>query len=408
MKVLLVNCVYKVGSTGKIIFDLRRGLEKLGCEVCVAYSRGAKNNDDQTYRLCSVPIMLAQSITSKITGYSYANSFFSTFELKKLIRQWKPDIVNLHCVNANTINIAGTIMWLKKHSIPTVISEHAEFMHTGGCGHALDCNKWITGCSECPQFHERDTNLPKSYFFDRTKEYWNSLAQSFSGFTNMVATGVSPWLTNRMKKSPFFSDKLVVPILNGLDTSIFTKRDPINIGYYNNLFQGKDVILHVTPNFYSPIKGGKYVIEIALRLKETRKNAIICIIGYNGDGNDLPANIIPISFTKNQKELAEMYSRAKVCLLTSEKETFSMVTAEALCCGTPVVGFKAGGPESIALTDYSLFCDYGDVVSLVKNIEYFLDNPQDSEIISRDASTRYSTQTMANNYFKVYQNLINK
>ena len=52
---------------------------------------------------------------------------------------------------------------------------------------------------------------------------------------------------------------------------------------------------------------------------------------------------------EDQSELAAFYSLADVTLLTSEKETFSMVCAESLCCGTPVVGFQAGAPEGISL-----------------------------------------------------------
>ena len=38
-----------------------------------------------------------------------------------------------------------------------------------------------------------------------------------------------------------------------------------------------------------------------------------------------------------------------------------MVTAESLCCGTPVVGFKAGAPEQIAIKEFSEFVEYGDL-----------------------------------------------
>lgn len=62
--------------------------------------------------------------------------------------------------------------------------------------------------------------------------------------------------------------------------------------------------------------------------------------------------------------LAAWYSAADAALLTSHRETFSLVTAESLCCGTPVVGFRAGGPESIAPPSCCKFVEYGDLDAL--------------------------------------------
>lgn len=45
-----------------------------------------------------------------------------------------------------------------------------------------------------------------------------------------------------------------------------------------------------------------------------------------------------------------------------------MVTAESLCCGTPVVGFLAGGPESIAIEKFSAFVEYGDLNAIKESI----------------------------------------
>lgn len=75
----------------------------------------------------------------------------------------------------------------------------------------------------------------------------------------------------------------------------------------------------------------------------------------------------------DQELLAKYYSMADVTLLTSKKETFSMVTAESLCCGTPVVGFKAGAPEQIAIKEFSEFVEYGDLNSLYNKMLVILD-----------------------------------
>ena len=62
-----------------------------------------------------------------------------------------------------------------------------------------------------------------------------------------------------------------------------------------------------------------------------------------------------------QQALAELYRRARVSMIVSKRETFSMPCAESLCCGTPVIGFEAGAPEQIALREYSEFVSYGDL-----------------------------------------------
>lgn len=135
MKVLLVNCVYGFGSTGKIMQDIVRGLEDSNITPVVAYARGVAPVEESTsiHKLAPEWVIKLQSLASKVTGYSYDCSPFSTRSLFRLFEEEKPDIVNLHCVNANTLNLAATIGYLKKHHIKTCFSIHAEFPYTGGC-----------------------------------------------------------------------------------------------------------------------------------------------------------------------------------------------------------------------------------------------------------------------------------
>lgn len=52
-------------------------------------------------------------------------------------------------------------------------------------------------------------------------------------------------------------------------------------------------------------------------------------------------------------------------MLFSLRETYSMTCAEALCCGTPVVGFKCGAPETVFMGVESRFVEYGDLFRIV-------------------------------------------
>ena len=121
---------------------------------------------------------------------------------------------------------------------------------------------------------------------------------------------------------------------------------------------------------------------------------------------NLPENILLWGRANGQKELAALYSAAEATVLVSERETFSMVTAESLCCGTPVVGFKAGGPESIAIPEYTDFVEYGKVECLRDVLLEMLEVKHDKKRISEEAKNHYSREVMTNAYMKVYKSMI--
>ena len=82
-----------------------------------------------------------------------------------------------------------------------------------------------------------------------------------------------------------------------------------------------------------------------------------------------------------------------------------MVCAESLCCGTPVVGFKAGAPEMISLPEYSRFVEYGDVGALENEVRRFLSTGKNGEISDR-ASAVYSLETMVRQFVDCYQKAV--
>ena len=128
------------------------------------------------------------------------------------------------------------------------------------------------------------------------------------------------------------------------------------------------------------------------------------------EGMTLPRNVVHIGSVKEKEVLAKMYSAADLCIITSQKETFSMVCAESLCCGTPVVGFKAGAPEVISIPEYSEFADFGDVQTLGEITEKWVDFKKDNEGISEVISSRaiglYSKEIMTDKYISIYKKLL--
>ncbi len=395
MKVMQINCVYKTGSTGKIVYDIHTELKKNGVESVVCYGRGKKINEPKVYKTSSEIVAKFNNVKSRFTGMPYGGCFFATNRLLRVIKQEKPDVVHLHCINGFFVNIYRLVSFLKRQNIATVVTHHAEFLYTANCGYAYECENWKTGCGNCPSAQEAINS-----YVDRTAKNFKNMEKAFKSFPNLISAGVSPWVSKRAGLSPIFEDKKNIAVLNGIDCNIFRPcGDAKQLKAEFGLPLDKKVIIHVTSSFESKAKGGNNLRLFAQKIGD---DAVILVVGNRETPSNLPKNIIAVGRVENQQKLAECYSMADVSVIVSKKETFSMPVAESLCCGTPVIGFKAGGPETISISKYSEFVEYGDIDALYNAVLRFLSLEKDAEVISREATAKYDKKEMVNNYIQLY------
>lgn len=399
MKVLQVNCVYRQGSTGKITYDLHRGLLDAGAASVVCYGRGGRVREPGVYKTCPEWYSKFNHALTMVTGVMYGGCLFSTGRLLSIIQKERPDVVHLQCINGYFVNIYRLVDWLKRHRVKTVLTLHAEFMYTANCGHALDCERWRTGCGACP----RRRSETKSLLLDGTAVSWRRMKRAFDGFDDgLIVTSVSPWLKERAERSPILAGKRHRVVLNGVDTGVFHPYDTADLRQKHNC-EEKKVIFHATPAFSADpdhIKGGRYVLELAERMPDARFLVAGSCVGEIRP----PENMVLLGKISDQALLARYYSMADVTLLTSKRETFSMVTAESLCCGTPVVGFRAGGPEQIALRQYSRFIDYGNIEELANAVAEAVSHCKNSNISVLARST-YAVSKAVQDYMDCYRDL---
>ena len=145
---------------------------------------------------------------------------------------------------------------------------------------------------------------------------------------------------------------------------------------------------------------------MAKRFLKENSDVVFLVAGKHEKLYDMPSNIIFLDNVTDQNKLAEYYSFADVTLLTSKKETFSMIVAESLCSGTPVVGFEAGAPERITINEFSSFVPYGDEDALFEEIKFWLNKDNiEKTTISDVAKSKYSKEIMIEHYKKIYNEL---
>ena len=401
MKVLQINCVYGKGSTGYIVRNLHAEYLRRGLESVVLYGRGEKLTEKSVYKVCSEGYSKINNLFSRLSGLMYGGCGVSTKRILKIIKRENPSVVHLHCLNGYFVNVYKLIERLKELKIKTIVTLHAEFMYTGNCGHSLACEKWSTGCGKCPRLKQET----KSLFFDNTHKSFLKMKRAFEEFDeNLIITSVSPWVKSRAERSPILKGKRNEVVYNCVDTSVFRLR---NAGELRALkgYGNEKIVFHATTMLCADkndLKGGYYVLRLAEKM--LGENVKFIIAGEYEKGLKTPENVILLGKITDRNLLAEYYSLADVTLLTSKRETFSMVTAESLCAGTPVVGFNAGAPEEIATND-CVFVDNGNEDELFVALKNALWKNYNKAMISEKAEKLYGTEKIAAEYISLYKEL---
>ena len=343
MKVLQINTVCGRGSTGRIVVDINNSLTSTGHIGKVIYGRYSAPEYIDAVKIGSKLSTYYHVFKTRIFDRQGFGSKKATKKLISIIEEYQPDIIHLHNLHGYYINIKIFFSYLAIKDIPIVWTFHDCWPYTGHCVHSdyIGCEKWKKACYKC----QKKKEYPNSFVWDNSRKNYFQKKKLFTLPKNITIVTVSDWLKKQVKQS-FMSKYDVVRIYNGIDRNVFrpTKsdvREQLGI-------KDKFMILGVSDT-WSERKGLSYFIKLAKELKE---DEVIVMIGFKSeDIRSLPKNIIALERTENITKLVEFYSAADVVLNPSFEETFGLVTAEALSCGTPViVSNTTASPELVDTT----------------------------------------------------------
>ena len=330
---------------------------------------------------------------ARVTGYNGCFSFFSTRRIIKFIEEFKPNVIHIHELHAYFVNYVPLIEYIKTKKIPVVWTFHCEYMYTGKCGYAFDCEKWKTGCGHCPSVKD----YPKSLYFDHTKEMYQTKKRVLEDFDFTIVTP-SRWLADRVGQS-FLKHKAIHVIHNGIDSeNVFYPRGEEETKLIRQKYDlsEKKIVLCVAPNIMDERKGGKQVLLLA----EKMNNIQFVMVGAdeNIKYND---NVFLVKRTRDQEELAKWYSLADLFLICSKKENFPTTCLEALCCGTPIVGIDEGGTKETCPNQFGKFVD-NKTELLQKEIIDQINMNYSRDEIRKFAVKIYSKDVMCESYKTLY------
>ena len=400
-KLLQINLSANWGSHGKIASQIGDVAISHGWESYIAYGRACNPCSSKLIKIGGQWDIYEHLIETRLFDNHGLASRRATKKFIKQIDELKPDIIHLHNIHGYYLNYRILFEYLQGLSIPVVWTLHDFWAVTGHCGHFIqaNCNKWKTGCYDCPQ---SKTEYPTSLFSDRSKNNYLEKRELFTSLKNLSIVAVSQWVKDMIDES-FFKDIPSQVIYNGLDLNIF---QPTKSSLKNKLGipDDKPIVLGVA-SVWAEHRGLKHFVE----LSKDNTYQIVLIGIKDNQRESLPSNIITIPRTSDQKELAEYYSIADVYANPTYLETLSMTNIEAQACGTPVVTFRSGGaPETVAEST-GIVVEQGNESAMHEAILQLIREGKNkySEACVRRASDLFDMHDRYNDYFALYQNLLN-
>ncbi len=402
MRVLQINAVYGYGSTGEIARGINLCVKEKGGKIFAAGPDKTVNAPelDGYFPVGTSFDHKFHGLYTRISGKQGYASVRATWKLTKDIMLINPDIIHLHNIHSNYLNLKLFFRFIESEKIKTVITLHDCWFLTGKCCHFAydDCNRWKEHCGSCPR---KNKEVP-SLIFDQSSKVLDDKKKWIGENQFVTVVGCSDWVTQIARES-ILKDRLLGTIHNGIDLEIF---EPVesNVREKYNL-RKNFVIFGMANKWLSEENMDTFRIFVeALESDET-----LLLIGCTEEQRrNLPEKVIGVGFITDRKELAMYYSAADIFINVTKVDTLPTVNIESLACGTPVITYKSGGSPEIITEQIGAVVPFGDAIGLIeqKNIFRTADLQSMSNLCREHVQHKFEKKINFNKYVALYEDLI--
>ena len=156
-------------------------------------------------------------------------------------------------------------------------------------------------------------------------------------------------------------------------------------------------------------------IEAFSRWLTKNPDGQLLIGGYGNLLESMKALVVKLNIEKNVQflgklealEIAKTQNKTSAFLHCSDYETFSVVCAEAICCGTPVLASNTGGIPEFIHKDNGLLVAEDSVEAWEKALEDFMKNyaSYNRVQIAKNAAALFDESVIGEQYWEILKNV---
>ncbi len=281
-----------------------------------------------------------------------------------------PDIVNCHNLHGGYFDLTF-LPWLSREAA-LVLTLRDEWLLTGHCAMAVNCERWQTGCGECPNL-----GIYPAIRRDATAENWRTKQRVYSSTAAYVITP-SRWLMDRVARSMLAAAVVEGRVIhNAIDTSVFQSGDRHLAKTSLSLPPDRPIILFAAQaamtNPFKDLPTVERAMDYLTEASHEPQPLLVCLGGAPAGAREPHGRILFVPYVEDRHRLAKYYQAADVYVHAARSEVWGKTITEAMGCGTPVVATAVGGiPEQIEDGVTGFLTPPGDAKSMAARIGLLL------------------------------------
>ena len=392
MRILHINGT-SYGGAANFVFDLHEEFLKKNVSSFV-YSPKRRNINNTLYpksiffKLHNLIKIILNKIINKLfikSNNTITLSLFNSFEISKIIKETKPDLINIHWLGNEFMSLKE----VQSIKVPIVWTLH---------------DMWIFQ----PFLHytsERYKINSKQFFSNYLLQRKKKLREKK---INFIST--SDWMLHQIEDSNLFYKHQLKKISCGVNFEVWKPEDKQNCKKLFNLDNNKKIILYMSIGGNNIRKGLNLLIDSLEFVKNDFQLVIV--------GDQYPTNIpkqLNYKFIDSPKDVytrRSLYNAADLLAAPSILEAFGLVALEASACNLPSVIFnKTGLTEVIKHKENGYVSEFSDIKDYARGIDWIFDelseNPKRFENIKNQVKNKFDIKYISNMYLDIYKNLIN-
>jgi len=416
VNILHINTLDNIGGAARAMYRLHQGLQRLGYQSQLLV--GHQTMLEQRIDYISSQAKPFRTLTDKILDrigmrlekrfgtdrWSYRNSW--RIPQTPAFRQ--ADVVNLHNLHGGYFNFRA-LPDLAGHK-PIIWTLHDMWALTGHCAYSYGCERWRSGCHDCPLLKEpgRQIAEPQPVRTDHTRSVWEGKRRVYRIAPLHIVTP-SEWLRGLVQESILASAATIQCIPNGIDLGVFHPLEQHTARQALDLPVDARVIFFSAASVMQGRKGVSYLMQALEHLPDAGSTWLLTS-GGRAELEDLANRfrIRQLGHLSDEGLQRLAFCAADLFVFPTLADNQPLVVLEALACGTPVVSFDVGGvPEMVRHMETGYLARYKDADDLARGVHLLL-NDDNLRTRMRNrcrevAEAEYSLELQAKRYVDVYK-----